>query len=51
LKFTDFKIGYHDGTLSGIQSHAANRPIELPNDYRAVVRALEARAEAAHTAH
>jgi threonine synthase len=41
LKFTDFKIGYHDRSLAGIQSNFANRAIELPNDYGAVVNALE----------
>jgi threonine synthase len=44
LKFTDFKIGYHDGTLAGIESRHANRAIELPNDYGAVVGAIEQRA-------
>jgi threonine synthase len=44
LKFTDFKIGYHDGALPGIESHFANRAITLPNDYAAVVTALEQRA-------
>ena len=41
LKFTDFKIGYHERALPGIQSNVANRAIELPNDYAAVVHALE----------
>jgi threonine synthase len=41
LKFTDFKIGYHDGTLAGIQPRLANHPIALPNDYAAVVGAIE----------
>ncbi len=41
LKFTDFKIGYHEERLAGIPSHHANHPLELPNDYDAVVRALE----------
>jgi threonine synthase len=41
LKFTDFKIGYHEERLAGITSHHANHPIELPNDYGAVIRALE----------
>ena len=41
LKFTDFKIGYHEEQLPGIQSHHANRPITLPNDYDAVVRAID----------
>jgi threonine synthase len=46
LKFTDFKIGYHDGALTGIESHHANRPVLLPNDYDAVLRALDAGVEA-----
>jgi threonine synthase len=41
LKFTDFKIGYHESTLAGIESHHANRPVTLPNDYDAVRRAID----------
>jgi threonine synthase len=41
LKFTDFKAGYHAGTLAGITSRRANRPIELPNDYDQVRRRLD----------
>jgi threonine synthase len=41
LKFTDFKIGYHEERLAGIRSHHANRPLVLPNDYDAVVRAID----------
>jgi threonine synthase len=41
LKFTDFKVQYHEGTLAGIASRFANRPIELPNEYDAVLRALD----------
>jgi threonine synthase len=41
LKFTDFKIAYHEGRLSGVPSRRANRPIELPNEYDAVRRALD----------
>jgi threonine synthase len=44
LKFTDFKVAYHSGTLAGIQSTQANRPLDLPNDYDAVRRAIDARA-------
>ena len=47
LKFTDFKIGYHDGALAGITSRLANRPIFLPNDYSAVVDAIDRSAVAA----
>jgi threonine synthase len=41
LKFTDFKAGYHAGTLEGILPTQANRPIELPNDYDEVRRHLD----------
>jgi threonine synthase len=41
LKFTDFKIGYHEERLPGIRSHHANRPVVLPNDYGAVARAID----------
>jgi len=42
LKFVDFKVGYHDGTLADVPSpRHANRPIELPATYDAVRRALD----------
>jgi threonine synthase len=41
LKFTDFKIGYHERSLPGIESHHVNQPVLLPNDYDAVRRAIE----------
>jgi threonine synthase len=41
LKFTDFKRQYHQGTLDGVTATHARRPIELPNDYDAVIRAIE----------
>jgi threonine synthase len=36
LKFTDFKIRYHEGRIDGVTSRAPNTPVELPNDYEAV---------------
>lgn len=42
LKFADFKVAYHTGTLTGVASRYANPPIELPNDYDAVRRAVDA---------
>ena len=36
LKFPEFKVGYHEGSLSGIDDRYANRPIVLPPDYEAV---------------
>jgi threonine synthase len=41
LKFTDFKVGYHARSLAAIESRYANPPIELPNEYDAVRRALD----------
>ena len=41
LKFTDFKIGYHEGRLPHIESHHANQPVLLPNDYDAVRRTID----------
>jgi threonine synthase len=43
LKFTDFKVGYHDGTLDGVVSRYANPPISLLPTYRAVSEAIDAR--------
>ncbi len=39
LKFPDFKVGYHEGTLEGIAATYANTPVVLPADYEAVKRA------------
>ena len=36
LKFTDFKIRYHEMRLEEIVSQVPNPPIELPADYSAV---------------
>jgi len=40
LKFTDFKVQYHEEKL-GFPSHYANKPIELPPTVSAVKKALE----------
>ncbi len=32
LKFTDFKVKYHQGEFEGIESRYANPPVELPAD-------------------
>jgi threonine synthase len=40
LKFPEFKIRYHEGTLPGVHSSLANRPIELAPDYDAVRAAI-----------
>ncbi len=41
LKFTDFKVGYHDGVLADVVARYRNPPIELPADYDAVRRAID----------
>ncbi|HQE93178.1 MAG TPA: threonine synthase [Anaerolineae bacterium] len=43
LKFTDFKVAYHNRTLEDVVARHANPPVELPADYAAVQRAIEAR--------
>jgi threonine synthase len=41
LKFTDFKLDYHERRLPNVTSLHANTPVELPNDYDAVRRAID----------
>lgn len=41
LKFTDFKLGYHEARLAEVSARFANRPVELPHDYDAVRRAVD----------
>jgi len=41
LKFADLKVAYHTGTLAGVTPRFANPPVELPEDYDAVRRALD----------
>lgn len=41
LKFTGFKVGYHENTLSGVTPRHANPPLELPADGDAVRRAMD----------
>ncbi len=40
LKFTDFKLGYHENRLPGVTARRPNRPVELPNDYDSVRAAV-----------
>lgn len=40
LKFTQFKIRYHEKQIEGIAAKYANRAIELPNEYEAVKSAV-----------
>ena len=41
LKFTDFKVGYHDSSLKEVAARYANPPTELPADYGAVSEAID----------
>ena len=43
LKFTGFKVGYHEQTIDGVQSQHANPPLELPAEESAVRRAIDGR--------
>ena len=40
LKFTDFKVRYHDAVLQDVISHHANPPLELPADVNTVKGAI-----------
>lgn len=41
LKFTEFKLGYHEGRLDGVATPRANRPETLPADVEVVARRLQ----------
>jgi threonine synthase len=41
LKFTGFKVGYHDQALEGVVARFANPPLELPADRAAVSDAID----------
>jgi threonine synthase len=41
LKFTEFKVRYHERQLPGIDATLANPPVYLPPDYGKVVDAIE----------
>jgi threonine synthase len=43
LKFTDFKVGYHNADLKDVIVRHANPPVTLPANYDAVQRAIDAR--------
>jgi threonine synthase len=48
LKFTQFKIRYHDNEIPGVESKHPNQPVQLPSDFEAVkasvFKELDARA-------
>ena len=43
LKFTDFKVGYHESTLDGVSSKLANPAVHLPADAATVKAEIEKR--------
>ncbi|MFN2285777.1 MAG: pyridoxal-phosphate dependent enzyme, partial [Anaerolineae bacterium] len=43
LKFTDFKVAYHNSALADVVARRANPPVELPADYDAVQKAIDVR--------
>jgi threonine synthase len=43
LKFTEFKVGYHEGTIPSVKSTLANPPIMLPPKYGDVMDAISKR--------
>ncbi len=43
LKFTEFKVRYHEGTIEGVNSNLKNPAVMLPADYGQVVDALNKR--------
>jgi threonine synthase len=47
LKFSRFKVDYHESNLREVVSHHANPPIELPAEVDAVRRVVAARMESA----
>jgi threonine synthase len=42
LKFTEFKVKYHEGAFEWPATYA-NQPVQLPNDYDAVRREIDQR--------
>lgn len=43
LKFTEFKVKYHEGAIAGVTSTLQNEAVKLPAEYGAVVDALTKR--------
>jgi threonine synthase len=42
LKFTEFKVRYHEKALGGVDAHHANPPVLVPPDYDRVLDAIRA---------
>lgn len=45
LKFAEFKVGYHEGTLDGVESRYSNPPIELPPEIDKIRDAIDERTQ------
>lgn len=43
LKFTEFKVGYHERALTGVDARRANDTVNLPPDFGQVVDAIQKR--------
>ena len=43
LKFTEFKVRYHEAKVEGVETKLANPPVLLPPDYGQVVDAIQRR--------
>jgi threonine synthase len=43
LKFTEFKVRYHERGIEGVSSQKANPPVYLPPDFGQVVDAIAKR--------
>ena len=43
LKFTDFKVGYHESKLDGVASDSANPPVYLKADTKTVKEEIRKR--------
>jgi threonine synthase len=43
LKFTEFKVRYHEGQIEGVKSEQQNPPVMLPPDYGKVIDAIRQR--------
>ncbi len=47
LKFTGFKVGYHEGSLAEVESEYANPPVYLPADTAIVRETINRKLDAA----
>ena len=46
LKFTGFKVGYHEGGLAEVESEYANPPVYLPPDTDVVRETIQRKLDA-----